>query len=516
MLKKVLSTTLAASMLLTPTTAFALSSSEFEGTYVELDMSNDDYELDAGTTYDIPLVCSVGGDDEEDMDDDFDDDFRVTFKETDGKSYASVSLHEDDGDYYARIKTNSFSSKRDRDYAFEIEVRDRDRSSNRWTSDEYKFTILSDANNVDYTVDRDDDYLDIPEGETSIIECEETIRDLEIDIDGYALVYARAREDDLLKFHMVYDDVDDDVYYDAPDNATLTFFNFKEAPTFSQSVKVGLVADNDERYVYEIGSNGKLTSISAREDDGYLFFNTKHPAYYVISDRRLSASGSSGSSSSGSSSSGSSSSGSSSSGSSTSKPSTGTSTGSNAPSSYSIISKSTLQNLFANTPAYGTAVLNINANSAVYLSDLKAVSNTYPGKSLCVVYRQNGTTKYQYRLTGAQIRSMSGAASNGTIKLGMTMKESAASKVFNTYFKNKTYVVSHNNHQATGVNGAFVVDLYGTGLSYSNLVVYQYNRAQNQYQRLSVTPTVDKYGFAYFTAPVGPDLVISNGALTRK
>ena len=129
---------------------------------------------------------------------------------------------------------------------------------------------------------------------------------------------------------MDYDDSNTKVLRNAPDDAELTFLNFRTSPTFevstkvgscpasswalfllssdverelsvittcigfsSNTTKVGLEIQDEEKYLYEIDSNDNLKAISAKEEDGYLTFKTTKLGWYVMSDVRLNATGTS-------------------------------------------------------------------------------------------------------------------------------------------------------------------------------------------------------------------------------
>lgn len=493
MLKRWLSAVLAIVLVFSTAVVAGAYDDNFEGK-VGIRSSILETELKMGTTYDFLLSNYDSGGAEHNVDSRFMNDYKVTATLTEGRSYASVSLVKKSSVYYLRVITKESSSKNDRDIV--VELVSREKNSPRRESDiSYTFTIIADANSADEYITPDDEEYDIDEGERVSVQCDGTIKNCRLFISDLAYMDIRARDGDVLTFHLDYDDDDPDVTDRAPSNAVLTYYNFKTSPTFRQSTRVGLLADDGQKYVYSISSSSKLTAVTASMRGDYLTFNTTKLGYYVISDRKLSASGNAASES------------------------------SEESSEYysessiyvgTLIEKSTLKKAYSETASGSTVVLRIDNDSEVKLADLKSVSASYPNRSLCVVHRYDGKTVYQYRLNASQVAAMKGADSDGLISLGMTFGDEDATSLFQSYFTNNLYAMMHNNGATTGVNGSFAVYMGTNDLAHKNLKVYWYDPIRNYYEAIQTTVTIDKNNYAYFTAPVGYGVIMTEGALVKR
>lgn len=510
--KRILATLLALAMsVFTMVPAFAADSkddySTFNGkVYVDPDQSTN---LSAGTTYDISLINERANGSEWEVDEDFLEDFTIKLKVTDGKSYATAKLMKKDGDYIVRITTKANTGSNDREFSFNITTKEKKSPRRSWTTDDFTFTILSDKNNVDFEITENNEEITISEGERQTVRFKDNAYRARVYVDDYAFIDLRAVDRDYFTFHMDYDDSNTKVLRNAPDDAELTFLNFRTSPTFEVSTKVGLEIQDEEKYLYEIDSNDNLKAISAKEEDGYLTFKTTKLGWYVMSDVRLNATGTSSSDKP------SNSSGTSSSGTSSNNSVDYTSTKTSV-SNGRMIYKEDLEELFKNAPAGGTAVLFVEDDSVMRVDDLKAVIAKYPNRAMCVVNRVNGKTMYQYRMTAAQVASIKDNDSDGLIAIGMYQFYQPTANVFDAYFTNKTYVLGHGNSKSIGTNGYYAIDMSQVDLNRNSLNLYWYDSERNYYEKIYTNYTFDKYDYMYFTAPVGYDIVITEGVLQGK
>lgn len=491
--------------------AFAADSKDDYSTFngkIHLD-SEQSTNLSAGTTYDIELVNERANGSEWEVDEDFLEDFSIKMKVTDGKSYATAKLMKKDGIYVVRIVTKAHSGSNDREFSFNITTKEKKSPRRSWTTDDFIFTILSDKNNVDVEITENNEEVTINEGERQTVRFKDNAYRARVYVDDYAFIDLRDIDKDYFTFHMDYDDSNTKVLRNAPDDAELAFFNFRTSPTFEVSTKVGLEIQDEEKYLYEIDDNDNLKVVNAKEEDGYLTFKTTKLGWYVMSDMRLNSTGTSSSekpTGTGSTSSGTSSSN-------TDYYYTSTKTSS---SNGRMVDKEDLEVLFRDAPAYGTAVLFIEDDSFMRVEDLKAVIAKYPNRAMCVVNRVNGKTMYQYRMTAAQVAAVKDNDSDGIIALGMYQAYQPTTDVFSNYFTNKVYVLGHGNTKSIGTNGYYAIDMSKVDLNRNSLNLYWYDSEKNYYEKIYTNYTFDKYNYMYFTAPVGYDIVITEGVLQSK
>ena len=500
MLKRILGIVLAATLALSTTVvAFAAYDygEEFSG-ILGAKYTVNNMELSVGSTTDIELArYTESGKLIGDVESSFTSRYKTTIGYPTGRSYATASIYRKSGKSYLRIETKESTSKIDRELTVALNTRELG-GDRRYGSSEFNFTIIADINRANDSISSYDDEYDLDEGRRVSVQCDTNITKCRINIGPSTYADVKARKGDILTFHLQYDDEDDEVSYNAPDNAELTFYNFKTSPSFRQSTKVGLYADEGQKYVYSIGSNSRPTNIPATVREDYLTFNTTKLGYYVISGRKLSATNSS---------SGSSSSSSSSCEEEEEEETTDPSYGGN-------ISLSTLKQAFAKVAAGSTAVLNIENNDTVSLADLKAAAASYPRRGLRIAHRSNGKVTYQYTFSAAQIATLKD--SDGTLNLGMSATATSTLAVFNNYYKNTFLSLEHLNKGSFGANASYAVHIGGTSISRNNLKIYWYDRSRNYYELVKTTPTVDKNSYLNFTAPVGYDIVVSDGPLVKR
>lgn len=424
--------------------------------------------------------------------------YKLTTSVSTGKSYATASIIKKSGKYYLEVVAKETTSKIDRDFTVAIVSRENG-GKRRYNTEEFDFTIIADANKVGDSISSYDEEYDISEGKRVTLECDDNITKCRLNIGPSTYVDLKARKGDILTFKLEYDDEDDDVVDESPYDSTLTFYNFTTSPTFRQTVKAGLYADEGQKYVYSIDSNSKLTSISATMRDDYLTFSTKKLGYYVISDRKLSSSGSTSSSSSSSSD--------------TYYEDTSSSTESTSSGS---VGYDTIKQAFSSVGSGSTAVLLINNGDTINLADLKAVAKSYPNRGLCVRHKNGSQTTYQYTFSAAQIPTLKDSNSDGELSLGMSATASNTLGVFTKYYKNSFLSLEHYNKGAMGANVSYAVHIGGTSISRKNLKIYWYDASRNYYELCKTTPKVDSNSFLYFTAPAGYDIVVSDGIIAKK
>lgn len=505
-MKKILSVLLAASMLTgMSVTAFARSydylkpngdkKSDSNAVYLEeMDEYDDDddiIELEPGETYEFDLVNSngdsvecVSSSDLRDYDDDDDDVFYVKATVDEGKSYVS-SCKIDDDELVIKTKSNV---TRDKKFTIELKAKNPD---GKYKYSYYEFVIIGeDSSSNSEKEEIDDDEWDLDLDERYSLKFDRDLARCKLIFDDE--VYVAMRLGSTTKYTIECDTTENKrVIADAPNSAELTFYKFPNKNRLEYSATVGIEINNDEKYVYEIDSNNKLTDLNATKKNGYLTFTTDKLGAYVASDTKLSTSGSS-----------------SSSGSSTSKP-TG---GSSSSAATENVTYNTLRNALNGVSYNGTAVVNITDSSYVNVSDLKSAFQGNTGKQIKFVCKNGNSVKYQYYMNYRQVAAMTGS----TYNLGLDMSASSTKSLFNRYFKNKVVVVG-SKASPNGAKAVFAAKVNLSSLNTSNLKVYAYDRSKNHYE-LVANPylSIDANGYTHYTVPIGYDIIFTDSYMTSK
>ena len=500
-MKKVLSMLLAVSMLGgTAVTAFAKPTysnySGGEDGYVFLEsMDDDDFELEPGEEYRFDLVNKDGSNIEEvtsfkDYDEDDDDVYKVSVTVKDGKSYIS-SCKIDDNELVIKPKNDV---DRDKKVTIRIKAKGINDSGYKYTT--YKFTVI--GNEDSRTSDEeeiDEDEWDIDLGDRYTLKFDRDLARCAISFDDEVFLHMRFAS--TYRYTMECDDEENKkVMANAPDAAELKFYRFTTKNNLEYEATVRLLTENGEKYVYEIDSNNKLTELDAKKNGKYLEFKAKKLGAYVMSDMKLDASKSSSSSST-----------------TTSKPtqSTSSSTSSSTASSKSV-TLSSLKNALASVASNGTATVYISDNSYVKVADLKEAFRGNTGKQIKFVCKNGNKVVYQYYMNYRQVSAMTGTNWN----LGLDMKASATTKLFNKYYKNDVVVVG-SNASPNGAKAVFAAKADLSDLNTSNLKVYIYNRSKNNFELVS-NPylSIDRNNYVHYTVPVGYDVIFTDSYMTVK
>lgn len=490
-MKRMLSILLAVACTLTMGTVAFAADSDFDGAIFIVDYDTD---LSLGETYtfDIENVRENGR--SYDVDTDFMKDYRVKVNVDDGEKYASASLVKKSGEYKLQIKVKSSSRGADEDVVINFEVEEKKGNKEEWTSEDYTFTLLSDEDNVDTYIDDNNEEWDIPTDERHVIEVEDDIKKATLNFDDYVFVELDRPTKDIYAFHMETDYEDEDAWDDAPSNADLEFVNFKSATSFGKSTTVRIVPlDDSMKYLYEITSSGTyvLLDDSLNRDDEFEFTTTQLGSY-VMSTKAISGA------------------------------STSSGTGSPVVNSAgekvivdvgtTTITYTELENAFKKVNTGGTAVLAITDTDVVSNADIKSVIAKYPNRNLTVVKQDNGKTIYQYKLTATQLANLQGS----NIALGVEMGAEDTTTLFQKFYSQKMYVLGHHNVVSVGANGSYAVDFSKINLTRTNLKLYWYDATRNYFDPINGAVTFDKNNYGYFTAPVGYDIIISEGPMVHK
>ena len=197
----------------------------------------------------------------------------------------------------------------------------------------------------------------------------------------------------------------------------------------------------------------------------------------------------------------------------TSKPtqSTSSSTSSSTASSKSV-TLSSLKNALASVASNGTATVYISDNSYVKVADLKEAFRGNTGKQIKFVCKNGNKVVYQYYMNYRQVSAMTGTNWN----LGLDMKASATTKLFNKYYKHDVVVVG-SNASPNGAKAVFAAKADLSDLNTSNLKVYIYNRSKNNFELVS-NPylSIDRNNYVHYTVPVGYDVIFTDSYMTVK
>ena len=488
MLKKALSLLLALMMVFAlGVTAFARDDDDdvvvkLEEDYVDVLYSNRDYY------FDIFYEDSDG--DAWEVDEDFMDDYNVSVRVTTGRSYVSASLEKVSRSRYQLVLSTDEKVSRNQEIVVEIRTRDGGRTMG---VEEYTFELVRDNDSSDIDYEIDDEEWDVETFERVTVRFDDDIYRCTLYFGD--LAYIRMDIGDQSRYIFEVDDEESvrvlrniDPYADEDD---VKFIRFATKTSFEYPATVGLLAEDGERYAYEIGDDYELTDLDATKRGDYLVFETDRVGYYIISTTRLdSRSSSSGSSNSGSSS----------------------GSGSSSTSSSDRITQSTLTNALNSVGTYGTASVRITNDSYVNVSDLKAAFQGNTGKMIQFVCYNGNSVAYQYYMNYRQVSAMTGT----TYKLGMDLDAASTTNLFNKYFRNDISVVS-SEAEINGAKAVFAVKMDLSGLNTSNLKVYIYDPDANRYD-LVATPylSIDANGYTHFTVPIGYDVILTDSYMTSK
>lgn len=107
--------------------------------------------------------------------------------------------------------------------------------------------------------------------------------------------------------------------------------------------------------------------------------------------------------------------------------------------------------------------------------------------------------------------------SKTNVKLGVALKDKAATTILSKYYKNKTQMVKFSQKGAFGMPVRVTAKLDLSKLNQQTLRFYAYDRANRTIKRI-VEPnyTVDQLGYLHFTTNTGDTVVITDTALIRK
>ena len=297
-MKKILALCLAVGMM--STTAFAASTTIFGDGY-DGEPANgtsnivDTGEFAYGPGDEIEITSSMLNDEDgEDVSDLNTDNYsikKVTYQS--GKSYIdSIVLDDDEGDELTVTFKDDYSVSKSKDIEVSIELRGKG-------SDVDVKTVYIQFS-TEYGLDTQTVYIDsdgdIDEGELDF----EKINEFESDDDGMSYgtlsfdtddgdtsVEARVYDGD--EFYLGHDYDADKKVLVANADAEISFLNFPAKPTFNSTATVYFYQVDEDGYIYEITSAGKIKASSAKwsDDDGCWVLKTRTLGSYVFSDEAL-------------------------------------------------------------------------------------------------------------------------------------------------------------------------------------------------------------------------------------
>lgn len=268
-------------------------------TYKDRDGDEQDYDtgvfgVDDTESYlrpgaDYYLETSWGNDE---ITDEFFEQYTVTqsiVSDTDGVANSSVKsrltaaefVKGANGVYYYHIGISGTSKyKDDIDAAIVIFAKDKQYPDDR-AACLIEFTI-------GYTADEEDcaeEEYDLPDGGAVVEFAEDLKRCLITFSDDSTL---NVKFESVRKFNLCYDETVNSAIEAANPNAKIEQKTFYGKPKFASPCTLKLYGGSNMKYLYELGSDNKLTLLSSTNNNGFFGIKTQTLGAYVLSDRELS------------------------------------------------------------------------------------------------------------------------------------------------------------------------------------------------------------------------------------
>ncbi len=472
-MKKILSTMLAASMLLSMgVTAFAEENMEL---FLDTDDHPSGTDIIPGVTY-MYEVRRIDGDREKSVDRDVMDSYDYIIEADDD---LSVSIRRSGDEYYAHVRAST--SLRDEDATLSLRIITLDDDDNETGVWDVDFDV--DGN---YSYYGDDDTVDLVDGVYLLAEFDKKTDDITYDFDGYA-EYVGAHTGSNKKTLYFDSEFDYDLQDDNPD-ADLEFLNFSGvALDYGQ-----MTIYTDLPYIYEVNGNSlhEVSGAKFNSKNEEITFRTNSLKDYVLSDIELDdvkdAKDDEDEN--------------------ITTPSTSTTT---TATTTTVNLSSAVINGAKRSGSY--AVVNIGNNNKTSGSAL-STAGTYlkSGEKLILRYVSGNAVKYQWYIDAKNASSIT-----SDFNLGVTTNYATTETFFEKYFSNNVEVIRLAETGSIGATVSLAVKADLSGLNTSSLYAYLYNPTTNKYAFHS-NPTVDSAGYVRLNLTSGGDIVLTDKPLTSK